>query len=132
MVASEPQRRWVTRAIRGATTVMHNDREEIVTATAELVAAIMEQNKLSSEEIVSILFTVTPDLNAAFPALGARRLGLTLVPLMDALEIPVPGSLPKCIRCLMHINTDLTQSEINHVYLRGAKVLRPDLAPAEQ
>jgi chorismate mutase len=131
MPASDQQRYWATRAIRGATTVTQNDKEAIVTATAELVAAIIAQNKLDSEQIVSILFTVTTDLNAAFPALGARQLGLSQVPLMDALEIPVPGSLPQCIRCLMHINTQMTQSEIQHVYLHGAKALRPDLQLTE-
>jgi len=117
----------MTRAIRGATTVANNDAEDIVSGTAELVTEIMRANRLRPEDMVSVIFTVTPDLNAAFPAVGARRVGLSGVPLICTTEIPVPGSLQKCIRCLMHINTTMPAAEIRHIYLHGARVLRPDL-----
>ena len=87
----------------------------------------METNNLEPADMISIIFTVTADLNAEFPAVGARRLGLTQVPLMCATEIPVPGSLSRCIRCLLHINTVLTPHELRHVYLHEARDLRPDL-----
>nr|BBH88511.1 hypothetical protein KTC_32620 [Thermosporothrix sp. COM3] len=115
------------RGIRGAITVEHNDREAILSATTELLQAIKEQNKLQPDDIASIIFTLTEDLDAVYPALAAREMGWTQVPLMCAREIPVPGSLSKCVRVLVHINTELSNSELRHVYLRDAVVLRPDL-----
>ena len=121
------------RGIRGATTVDHDDAKAILGATSELLLAIGEANPtLRPEDIASVIFTVTGDLYAAFPAQAARELGWTEVPLLDALEIPVPGSLPGCIRVLIHWNTGLSQREIHPVYLHGAEKLRPDLAPDGQ
>lgn len=119
--------RWATRAIRGATTVNANNRSEIVEGTMELMAEIIKQNSLDIAEIASIFFTTTNDLNAEFPAVGARKLGLTNVPLLCTTEIPVPGSKERCIRCMVHVNTTMTQDEVRHIYLRGARTLRPDL-----
>jgi chorismate mutase len=117
------------RGIRGATTVESNTVEEILEATRELLGAMIAANSgLEARDVASIIFTVTPDLNAAFPARAARGLGWSEAPLLDAQEIPVPGSLPRCIRALVHWNTDKSQSEIVHVYLHGAQALRPDLA----
>jgi len=116
------------RGIRGATTIEANTAEDILAATGELLARLVEANGLAAEELASATFTVTPDLDAAFPAQAARRLGWSHVPLLDALEIPVPGSLPRCVRVLLHWNTDRSQAEVRHVYLRGAAALRPDLA----
>jgi chorismate mutase len=93
-----------------------------------LLASLVKANGLDSSEVASAIFTVTPDLSAAFPARAARELGWQSVPLLDAQEIPVPGSLPLCIRVLLHWNTDKAQDEIRHVYLRGAAQLRPDFA----
>ena len=115
------------RGIRGATTVEANTAEAVLDATGELLAALAEANGLAAEDIASAVFTVTADLDAAFPAQAARQLGWHQVPLLDALEIPVPGSLPRCVRVLLHWNTSRSQAEIRHVYLRGAAGLRPDL-----
>jgi chorismate mutase len=115
------------RGIRGATTAEANTAEAILSATAELLAHIVQANSLATEELASAFFTVTPDLDAAFPAQAARQIGWRQVPLLDALEIPVPGSLPRCVRVLLHWNTDRSQAEVRHVYLRGAAGLRPDL-----
>ncbi|MBL7162799.1 MAG: chorismate mutase [Anaerolineales bacterium] len=117
-----------TRGIRGATVASANQEEAILLATRELLEAIMNANPtLTPEDVASALFTVTDDLNAAYPAKAARQLGWTETPLMCAREIPVPGSLPLCIRVLLHWNTDLPQSAIRHVYLEEATKLRPDL-----
>ena len=116
------------RGIRGATSVEQNDQEAILAATRELLQAIAQQNELQVEDIASVLFTVTDDLDAAFPALAARQLGWTEVALMCMREIPVPGSLGKCIRALLHVNTTRSQSELRHVYLREAVILRPSFA----
>ncbi len=114
------------RGIRGATTVERNEREEMLAATIELLRAIMQRNELQAEDIASAFFTVTDDLDAAFPALAARELGWTEVALMCAREIPVPGSLEKCIRVLLHVNTERGAAEMQHVYLRRAVSLRPE------
>lgn len=118
------------RGIRGATTVEANDAEAILSATEELLAEMTRQNGLQPEDIASVFFTVTPELNATFPAEAARRLGWHMVPMLCATEIPVPGSLPRCIRVLIHANTDRAPSEIRHVYLRRAVALRPDWSGA--
>ena len=115
------------RGIRGATTVEENSAPAILAATRELLTRIVEVNDVAVSEVASAFFTVTPDLTAAFPARAARELGWQHVALLDAQEIPVPGSLPRCVRALIHWNTDRPQAEIRHVYLRGAASLRPDL-----
>jgi chorismate mutase len=112
------------RGIRGAITVEYNDREEILAATTELLQLMMRQNDLHVEDIASGIFTVTEDLDAEFPALAARQLGWKEVALMCAREIPVPNSLGKCIRVLLHVNTTRSASAIQHVYIRGAVNLR--------
>lgn len=112
------------RGIRGATTVEHNDREEILAATMEILQLIMHQNDVLIEDVASAIFTVTEDLDAEFPALAARQLGWEEVALICAREIPVPNSLGKCIRILLHVNTTRSASEIQHVYIRGAINLR--------
>ncbi|HYF40640.1 MAG TPA: chorismate mutase [Gemmatimonadales bacterium] len=114
--------------IRGATTVDRNDANEILAATDELLRAIIDANGLQPDDIVSALFTVTRDLDAAFPARAAEEFGWNIVALLHATEIPVPGSLPRCIRLLVHAYTSRTRSEIRHCYLRGATALRPDRA----
>jgi chorismate mutase len=115
------------RGIRGATTVEHNEREEILAATTELLELLVKRNQLYAEDVASVIFTVTEDLNAEFPALAARQLGWSEVPLLCAREIPVPDSLEKCIRILLHVNTTRNAAEIQHVYVRGAVILRPTL-----
>lgn len=115
------------RGIRGATTADSNERAAILAATRELLTELVRQNDLGRDDIASAIFTVTDDLTAAFPAAAARELGWTTVPLLDAREIPVPGSLPMCIRVLLHVNTDVAPGAINHVYLKAATVLREDL-----
>ncbi len=116
------------RGIRGATTVEENSREEILTATTELLQLLIHKNELQTEDIASAIFTVTADLDAEFPALAAREMGWTDVPLLCMQEIPVPHSLKKCIRVLLHVNTTRGAAEIQHVYIRGAVTLRPNLA----
>jgi chorismate mutase len=115
------------RGLRGAITVSGNEREEIIRKTERLLEDMMEQNSFQVEDVVSVIFSVTDDLDAEFPAVAARRLGWLYTPLMCTREIPVPGSLKKCIRVLMHINSSLRQDEIIHSYLDGARSLRPDL-----
>ena len=117
----------LVRGIRGATTVEANTREEILAAAAELLDAIVAANDLPHDHVASIIFTTTPDLNAEFPAVAARELGWTDVALECMHEMNVPGSLPRCLRILMHVNTERSAAEIRHVYLRGAVVLRRDL-----
>ncbi|MBX6754398.1 chorismate mutase [Thermorudis peleae] len=114
------------RGIRGATTVERNDAAEIVAATRELLLAIAEANDVQPDDIASIIFTTTPDLNATFPAVAARELGWLQVPLLCAHEMNVPGALQRVVRVLMHVNTTRHANEIRHVYLRGARDLRPD------
>ena len=113
------------RGIRGATTVEHNDREEILAATRELLELIITRNALKTEDIASAIFSLTADLDAEFPAVAARGLGWTDTALMCAREIPVPDSLGKCIRVLIHVNTTRSANEIQHVYIKGAVNLRP-------
>ena len=120
------------RGLRGATTVEQNVATEILAATRELLQELLSANGISTyEEIVSAVFTTTPDVNAVFPAEAARSLGLSQVPLLCASEIAVPNSMPRCIRILLHVNTDQPQSAMKHVYLREAKRLRPDMVSAQ-
>ncbi|GAA2408647.1 chorismate mutase [Actinomadura vinacea] len=116
------------RAVRGATQVDADDREQILEATTELVAEVMSRNGLSTDDVISVLFTATPDLVAEFPALAARKLGFHEVPLLCAAELAVPHALPRVIRLMAHIETERPRSEIQHVYLRGATALRLDIA----
>jgi len=120
-------REKAVRGIRGAITVEQNHGHEIVSATRELLGALAKANDVAIPDICSVIFSVTNDLNAQFPAVAARELGWLYTPLLCTNEIPVPGSLPKCIRVLLHVNTTKRQDEIVHVYLREAKKLRPDL-----
>jgi len=115
------------RAVRGAIQVDSDSREEILDASAELVAEVLDRNELAGDEVISILFTMTPDLTAVFPAYAARKMGLTDVPLMCAREIAVPGGMPRVLRLLAHVETDLSRTHIRHAYLRGAGALRTDL-----
>lgn len=119
------------RGIRGAITVEANEKELILNATLELLNKIVAENQIVPEDIGCVLITVTNDLDDTFPASVIRQMnGWELVPLMCSLEMPVKGSLQRCIRFMVMLNTDKKQDEINHVYLEGAKVLRPDLAKA--
>jgi chorismate mutase len=116
------------RGIRGATTVERDDRDEILAATRQLLALMVRRNGLEKQDLASAIFTTSPDITAEFPALAARQLGWLDVPLLCGHEIAVPGSLPRCIRVLLHWNTDRPQHEVQHVYVRDAVVLRPDLS----
>ncbi|HEY0778861.1 MAG TPA: chorismate mutase [Gemmatirosa sp.] len=119
------------RAIRGAITVDSDEPCAVKAATRELLAAMVERNGLHGDDLVSAIFTVTHDLTSTFPARAAHDMGWTDVPLLCALEIPVPGALPRCVRVMLHATSDRPRSAIQHVYLHGAVVLRPDLvAPA--
>jgi chorismate mutase len=117
-------------ALRGAVTVEHNDAQQIVDATTELMREIMERNSLSPRDVVSCIYTATDDLDAEFPAVAARALGFERVPLLCAREIPVPGALPRVIRVLIHYYAD-DGAEAKHVYLRRATSLRGDLQAAQ-
>ncbi len=116
------------RGIRGATTVESNTKDAILEATHELLAALVDANDLQADDVASAFFSATQDLNAEFPALAARHMGWSNVALTCMQEMYVPGSLPMCIRILIHANTAKAQNEVRFVYLRGARVLRPDLA----
>jgi chorismate mutase len=120
------------RGIRGATTVEIDTADAILAATRELLVRIVEVNDLVASDIASAIFTLTPDLTATFPARAARDLGWQHVPLLDAQEVPVPDSLSRCVRVLVLWNTERSQDEIQHVYLRDAGSLRPDLYKSEQ
>jgi chorismate mutase len=115
-------------AIRGAIQVDADDRDQILEATAELVTEVMTRNALTTDDVISVIFTATPDLTAEFPALAARKLGFHEVPLLCASEIDVPHALPRVIRLMAHVATDRSRSDIQHVYLRGATALRIDIA----
>jgi len=116
------------RGIRGATVASQDQPEVILATTKELLLTVLQANPaLRVEDLASVLFTVTQDLVSIYPAQAARQMGWNQVPLMCFVEIPVPGSLPRCIRVLLHWNTDLPQSEIQHVYLHEAASLRPDI-----
>jgi chorismate mutase len=116
------------RAVRGAVQVDGNEREAILEGTAELVTEVMGRNKLSTDQVISVIFSATDDLDAEFPALAARKLGFQEVPLLCCREIPVPTAMPRVVRLMMHVETELTRPEVQHVYLRGAAALRLDIA----
>ena len=120
------------RGVRGAITVTENCPKENLAATRELLAEVIARNQLEDfSEVVSAIFTTTPDLTAAFPAEAARELGMSQVPLLCASEIAVPHGLPRVIRVLLHVNTERSQAEMTHIYLRDAKRLRKDIAGAQ-
>jgi chorismate mutase len=115
------------RAIRGAIQVDADDREAILEGASELVRAALERNNLSFDDLISVVFTATPDLTAEFPAYAARLLGMHDVPLLCATEIAVPGAMPRVVRLLAHVETPLPRAQLRHPYLRGAAALRRDL-----
>jgi chorismate mutase len=115
------------RGVRGAITVERDEAALLLDATERLLREIVAENGIQSDDVASALFTLTPDLCSQFPAAAARRMGWTRVPLLNFTEIAVPDGLPRVIRVLLHINTHKRQDEIVHVYLEGARVLRPDL-----
>lgn len=115
------------RAIRGAITVASDEPDAIVDATEELLAAMLARNEIAPDDVISALFTTTPDLTSEFPAAAARRLGLAEVPLLCAAEIAVPGALPRCVRVLLHVTSARARADIDHVYLGEARSLRADL-----
>jgi chorismate mutase len=116
------------RAIRGAVQVDANDRESILDGTAELVTEVVTRNDLVTDDVISVIFTATPDITAEFPALAARKIGFHDVPLLCGTEIYVAGALPRVVRLLMHVETSRPRSALQHVYLRGAAALRLDIA----
>ena len=116
------------RAVRGAVTVDEDTGLAIERAARELLGAIVERNEIAIDDIISVIFTVTPDLTAAFPAVAARQMGWHDVPLLCTMEIPVPGALQRCIRVLLHVGSDRSRTAIQHVYLGAAEMLRPDLS----
>lgn len=116
------------RAIRGAVTAERDEPAAIYRATRDLLTALVERNDLRIADIISAIFTVTPDLTSAFPALGARQIGWLEVPLLCTMEIPVPDALGQCIRVLLYVESTRPRADIQHVYLGAAEVLRPDLS----
>jgi len=120
------------RGIRGATSAASDTRDAILQVTRELIGEMLRANAITDfDEIASIVLTTTPDLTATYPAEAARELGMNLVPLLCASEIAVPGRLPRCVRVLMHVNSDKPAREMVHVYLREARSLRPDMKSAQ-
>jgi len=115
------------RALRGAIQIDRDDREDILDAAAELIVTVLGRNELVADDLISVIFTLTPDLTAEFPAYAARQLGMHDVPLLCAQEISVPGAMPRVLRLLAHIETGKPRSALHHVYLRGASQLRTDL-----
>jgi chorismate mutase len=115
------------RAVRGAIQIDRDDRQEVLDGSAELLLRVLERNEIDTAELISVIFTMTPDLRAEFPAYAARQLGITDVPLLCATEIDVPGAMPRVIRLLAHVETDRARATMHHVYLRGAAALRTDL-----
>ena len=116
------------RAFRGATQLSADTKEEMRSAVVELLKEILSVNSLGHEDLISILFTATPDIQSDFPAAGVREFGLVDLPLICAQELDIKGALPRTIRLLIHANSSLSRAQISHVYLRGATILRPDLA----
>ena len=116
------------RAVRGATQLDADEREHLLDSVEELVTAMLDQNALDRTAVISVIFTVTPDLHAEFPAVAARRLGMGDVPLICAQEIDVAGALPRVVRVMMHAESTRPRADVRHVYLRGAAALRLDLA----
>lgn len=115
------------RAVRGAIQVDADERDQVLEATTELLQAVLDRNRLLPDDLISVVFTATPDLVSEFPAYAARQMGITDVPLLCAAEIEVPGAMPRVLRLLAHVESDLPRAEVRHVYLRGAAALRTDL-----
>ena len=115
------------RALRGAIQVDENTRDAILDGTTELIKAVLHRNTITPDDLISVIFTATPDLDAEFPAYAARLLGFTDVPLLCTTEIGVPGAMPRVLRLLAHVDTELARADVRHVYLRGAAALRTDL-----
>lgn len=115
------------RAVRGAIQIDADARDLVLEATAELLSAVLERNGLSAEDLISVVFTATPDIRSEFPAYAARLMGITDVPLLCATEIDVPGAMPRVLRLLAHVDSELARADVRHVYLRGAAALRSDL-----
>jgi chorismate mutase len=118
------------RGVRGATTTDEDTPEAILSATRELLQAVIDANRLHEDDVASIIFTTTPDLHATYPAKAARDLGWNQVALLGCQEMDVPKGVPRCIRILIHWNTDRSADQIQHVFMKGAVVLRPDLTEA--
>lgn len=116
------------RAIRGAVQIDANERTAVLDGTTELVTEVMTRNGLVTDDVISVVFTATPDLTAEFPALAARKIGFQDVPLLCTTEIAVPHGMPRVVRLLMHVETAKPRSAMQHVYLRGAAALRLDIA----
>jgi chorismate mutase len=116
------------RAVRGATQLKADDRDEMIDAVVELVGQVLARNELTADDLISVVFTSTPDLVVEFPAAAARTLGIGDVPLLCAQELNIGGAMPRVVRLLAHVETPRSRAEIQHVYLRGAEVLRQDLA----
>jgi chorismate mutase len=116
------------RAVRGAIQFDHDDRDHLLAGVTELIKAVLDANAFTTEDLISMLFTATPDLRSEFPALAARELGIVDVPLMCAQEIDVVGAMPRVVRLLAHVDTPRSRREIQHVYLGGAAALRKDIA----
>jgi chorismate mutase len=121
----------VVRGVRGAITVDHDDSDEIISAAGKLLETIITANDINEEMVASVIFTTTPDLTAAYPAKAARQIGWTRVALMGCQEMENPAGLSRCIRVLIHWNTDKSLDELRHIYLRDAVVLRPDITKHE-
>lgn len=131
-VTGKTESAMAVRGVRGATTVSEDKPELIREAAKELMEEILRRNQITDfDDVISAVFTTTGDLVSAFPAEAARHMGMNSVPLLCAQEIPVPGSMPRCLRILLHVNSDRSPREIEHVYLRDAQRLRPDLRSAQ-
>jgi chorismate mutase len=115
------------RAVRGAIQIEGNARENILDGTTQLIQEVLERNDLTRDDLISVIFTATPDLTAEFPAYAARQLGFTDVPLICATEIDVPGAMPRVLRLMAHVETSRSRGQMHHVYLGGAAALRRDL-----
>jgi chorismate mutase len=124
----EEVRVLAVRAIRGAVQLDVDERDHLLTSVDELIREILAQNSLTTDDLISMLFTATPDLHSEFPALAARQLGIGDVPLLCTQELDIEGAMPRVIRVMVHAETDLAKADVRHVYLRGAAALRRDLA----
>ena len=123
-----PQTPTAVRAVRGAIQLEADEREHVLASTRELVTAVLSANDLTKDDVISIVFTATPDVHSEFPAVAARELGMGDVPLMCTQELDIAGAMPLVIRLMAHVNTPRPRSEVTHIYLRGAAALRRDLA----
>lgn len=115
------------RAVRGAIQIDVDERDEVLKGTTELLTTVLQRNELTSDDLISVIFTATPDITSEFPAYAARLLGFTDVPLLCTTEIAVPGAMPRVLRLMAHVETELGRGQMHHVYLRGAAALRRDL-----